>query len=71
MKIFFFFLQGIKALDYRWGATPVEEKNIETLRVILNSNAAMCSLKTNNLNDAVKFCNTVNYQKSFIINIYI
>jgi len=50
--------QGIKALDYRWGATPVEEKNIETLRVILNSNAAMCSLKTNNLNEAVKFCNT-------------
>jgi len=50
--------QGIKTLDYRWGATPVEEKNIETLRVILNSNAAMCSLKINNLNDAVNFCNT-------------
>jgi len=50
--------QGIKTLDYRWGATPVEEKNMETLRVILNSNAAMCSLKINNLDDAVGFCNT-------------
>ncbi|ORX48915.1 FKBP-like protein [Piromyces finnis] len=49
--------QGIKTLDYRWGATPVEEKNIETLRVNLNSNAAMCSLKINNLNDTVNFCN--------------
>jgi len=49
--------QAIDLLKNRWGASPIEEKNIEALRIILNSNAAMCSLKINNLNDAVKYCN--------------